>query len=99
MANPELLRTLLESVSRSFYQTLCILPSAVRPQISLAYLLARTSDTIADSSSLPVQQRLQTLEAFRGKLESSGTALDLKPLVNESNSKGENILLQRVNEM
>jgi len=28
-----------------------VLPAAVRPQIGLAYLLARTTDTIADTNS------------------------------------------------
>ena len=45
----DLLTDILESVSRSFYLTLKMLPAAVRPQIGLAYLLARTSDTIADT--------------------------------------------------
>ena len=44
-----LLTTLLKQVSRSFYTTLWILPRSVRSQISLAYLLARATDTIADT--------------------------------------------------
>ena len=35
------LNELLKQTSRSFYLTLCVLPAAVRPQIGLAYLLAR----------------------------------------------------------
>ena len=36
------LQQLLKSVSRSFYLTLWVLPAEIRPQIGLAYLLART---------------------------------------------------------
>ena len=41
---------LLEGTSRSFYITLKRLPRSVKGQIGLLYLLARISDTIADSS-------------------------------------------------
>lgn len=56
---------LLASVSRSFYLTLKALPRIVREPISLAYLLARTADTIADTSQVPAEVRLQSLERFR----------------------------------
>ena len=46
---------LLASVSRSFYLTIRILPAKLRGPIGLAYLLARASDTIADSAHDPVQ--------------------------------------------
>ena len=46
------LEDLLRATSRSFYLTLRVLPGGVRPQISLAYLLARTSDTIADAQAI-----------------------------------------------
>ena len=55
---------LLASVSRSFYLTIRLLPVALRPPIGLAYLLARASDTIADSPSVPVTTRLRHLAAF-----------------------------------
>ncbi len=59
---------LLRDVSRSFYLTLRVLPAKVRRQIGLAYLLARTSDTIADTELVPVDQRLEALKAFRERL-------------------------------
>jgi len=58
-----LLTGLLKEVSRSFYLTLRVLPVSIRPQIGLAYLLARTTDTIADTQLLPVAQRLEALQA------------------------------------
>ncbi len=44
---------LLASVSRSFYLTLKALPKELREPISLAYLLARSADTIADTAVVP----------------------------------------------
>ena len=60
-----LLTALLRDVSRSFYLTLRVLPSRVRPQIGLAYLLARATDTIADTKIVPVDQRVEALERLR----------------------------------
>lgn len=59
-----LLTDLLRRVSRSFYLTLNVLPAGVRNQIGLAYLLARASDTIADTELLPFDQRLALLDAY-----------------------------------
>jgi len=49
---------LLKKVSRSFYLTLRLLPSAVREPISLAYLLARISDTEADGAETAGEREL-----------------------------------------
>ena len=56
-----LLTGLLRQVSRSFYTTLRILPGAVRRQIGLAYLLARATDTIADTQLVPLDLRVGAL--------------------------------------
>ena len=71
MANgsDQLLTSVLRDVSRSFYLTLRILPSKIRPQIGLAYLLARITDTIADTQLLPVQDRLGSLQALRERIQ------------------------------
>jgi farnesyl-diphosphate farnesyltransferase len=55
---------LLKSVSRSFYITVRILPAKLRAPIGLTYLLARASDTIADSADLPAAEREAHLAAF-----------------------------------
>lgn len=65
---PDLLTDLLRSVSRSFYLTLRVLPGGIRPQIGLAYLLARTTDTIADTAIVPVPERLEVLAALRARI-------------------------------
>jgi len=56
---------LLAAVSRSFYLTLKALPVELREPISLAYLLARTADTIADTASVAAETRLDCLERYR----------------------------------
>jgi farnesyl-diphosphate farnesyltransferase len=55
---------LLKPVSRSFYISIRLLPRALREPVALAYLLARTSDTIADSSAVDVEKRIELLDRF-----------------------------------
>lgn len=64
-------RNLLKQVSRSFYLTLRVLPHSVRRPISLAYLLARAADTIADTGLIEVPRRQEALLQLR---ESIGEA-------------------------
>lgn len=64
-----LLTELLRRVSRSFYLTLRILPPKLRAPIGLAYLLARTADTIADTRVLPPGERLRHLLSFRDQVQ------------------------------
>src|SRR5260370_26623621 len=59
------LRTVVRSVARSFYLTLAVVPRDVRPQVGVAYLLARAADTIADTDLMERPQRLQYLTRFR----------------------------------
>ncbi len=97
--SPELLR-LLRETSRSFYLTLRVLPPAVRPQIGLAYLLARATDTIADTELVPVEERLAALAALSGRIVGEHRdPLDLSRLAASQTGKGsdgERRLLQRV---
>ena len=60
---------LLKSVSRSFYLSLTVLPSTVRPAIGLAYLLARAADTIADTRLIERRLRITHLLALRAELD------------------------------
>lgn len=101
-----LLTELLKAVSRSFYLTLRVLPGSVRPQIGLAYLLARTSDTIADTELLPVSQRLMALENFRAAIEGQSWATPVsfddlaaaQPARPGGGTNSERVLLERVGE-
>src|SRR5688500_5034323 len=65
---------LLASVSRSFYLTLKALPRQLREPISLAYLLARTADTIADTAAVPAEARLDCLQRFQVLVEKDDPA-------------------------
>ncbi len=56
---------ILKSVSRSFYLSMVFLPAEMRPAVSLAYLLARASDSVADSSSASPEARLHTLRLMQ----------------------------------
>jgi farnesyl-diphosphate farnesyltransferase len=56
---------LLRQVSRSFYLTLRVLPRAIRPQLSLSYLLARAADTVADTDAITADKRQQVLHELR----------------------------------
>jgi len=91
------LNDLLKATSRSFYLTLRILPAAVRPQIGLAYLLARTTDTIADTEILPVEQRLEALDKLRARiLGQSSASLQFGELAKQQGSPAERMLLEKV---
>jgi farnesyl-diphosphate farnesyltransferase len=87
---------LLKQTSRSFYLTLRVLPQAVRPQIALAYLLARTTDTIADTEVLPAQERLNALGLLRARIFGhTQTPLDFGKLAQHQGSSAERTLLER----
>jgi len=59
---------LLKHVSRSFYLSLSVLPSPIRDQVSLAYLLARATDTVSDMRVIPIDLRLSTLQGMRNAI-------------------------------
>jgi len=90
---------LLKSVSRSFHLTLRVLPAAIRPQIGLAYLLARATDTIADTEVIPWQERLITLRMLRDRiLGTHGLPLDFAELAQQQGNESERELLLRIEE-
>lgn len=61
MEEHELGGKLLAGVSRSFYLTLKALPGGLREPLSIAYLLARAADTIADTAQVADAMRLVSL--------------------------------------
>jgi farnesyl-diphosphate farnesyltransferase len=94
---PTALNDLLKATSRSFYLTLRVLPARARPQIGLAYLFARTTDTIADTEILPVAQRLDALQKLRERiLGQSSNALNFGELANQQGSASEKLLLEKI---
>ncbi|MBI5884123.1 MAG: squalene/phytoene synthase family protein [Elusimicrobia bacterium] len=88
------LNPLLKGVSRSFYLSLAVLPEELRPQISTAYLLARASDTVADTKAVPREDRLNILKRMRrGDFASVGGVVDNQALPAEQE------LLSRLDEV
>jgi|UniRef100_UPI0037848F48 farnesyl-diphosphate farnesyltransferase len=74
---------LLAAVSRSFYLTLKALPKELREPISLAYLLARTADTIADTASVSAEVRLDCLERYRALVRGDSVVESLASTLRE----------------
>ena len=95
-----LVAELLPGVSRSFYLTLRVLPGSIRPQIGLAYLLARATDTVADTRLLPVTARLDALDALRQRILGTRRApLDFGPLTAGQALPAERRLLERIEDV
>jgi len=90
---------LLKPVSRSFYISIRLLPKALREPVALGYLLARTSDTIADDSAVDVEKRIELLDRFARAIAGKEQAIgnDLAQLRDSPGmTDGENALLGSV---
>jgi farnesyl-diphosphate farnesyltransferase len=59
----------LRSVSRSFYLSIRFLPAQLREPIALAYLLARSTDTIADTKGISGLVRIETLKMLSNGIQ------------------------------
>lgn len=71
----------LRGVSRSFYLSLRWLPRPMRGPVALAYLLARASDTLADTEGVPVATRGALLGEFRRLVSAGGDTMSFAGLV------------------
>ena len=60
---------ILRSVSRSFYLSIRFLPAQLRQPIALAYLLARATDTIADTTGISRLVRIETLKMLSNGIQ------------------------------
>src|SRR4051794_17917110 len=69
---------ILASVSRSFSLSLRMLPGPLRDPLSLGYLLARATDTIADTPTPPVALRMESLRKLASAIQGTnpGTAAE-----------------------
>jgi len=65
--------SILRAVSRSFYLSIRILPSRLRQPVALGYLLARSTDTVADTANIPVQMRIETLRKLCNMIQCGNT--------------------------
>ncbi|MBK8070887.1 MAG: squalene/phytoene synthase family protein [Ramlibacter sp.] len=65
---------LLRGVSRSFGLSIRILPPALRQPMAVAYLLARATDTVADTAALPGPQRAARLDTLAAAIQGDAVA-------------------------
>ena len=93
------LNTLLKNTSRSLYLSVQLLPRAMRPAFSVAYLLCRYADTIADTALLPAPRRLYWITRFPSIIETQPTE-EITQLAREieggSDNPYEKILIQNL---
>tara|TARA_B100000965_G_scaffold55399_1_gene41859 strand:+ start:12739 stop:13734 length:996 start_codon:yes stop_codon:yes gene_type:complete len=86
---------LLEGTSRSFYLTLKRLPKSVKGQIGLLYLLARISDTIADSGDSGGEDLLELLEDYNNRAQGHSDSMpDFSNLSDVQENPAEGLLLR-----
>jgi farnesyl-diphosphate farnesyltransferase len=94
-------RQVLRDVSRSFYVSLRLLPEPMRPATAAGYLLARASDTLADTAQAAVDDRLELLDGFAGELNGKGRGWRgalLEKFIDCQTHAGEKVLLQRLDD-
>jgi farnesyl-diphosphate farnesyltransferase len=98
MSGEAKLFALLKKVSRSFYISVRFLPKRIRLTIALGYLLARASDTIADSNRLPPLERIQILERLLESIASRqmGGTLNVAACLTEQPDGPEKALLSDI---
>lgn len=91
---------ILKAVSRSFYLTIRFLPRPLREPVSLAYLLARATDTLADTASIPAATRLTTLQTFArviaGELEFDAVAESRRDFAAQQSDRHERTLIENL---
>lgn len=96
------MKAILKSVSRSFYLTIRFLPGPLRGPVSLAYLLARATDTMADTATIPCAIRLTTLRDFArviaGELDFNAVVQPLRDFAAQQNNPHERTLIENLRE-
>ena len=89
---------ILRSVSRSFYLSIRFLPEQLRESIALAYLLARSTDSVADTTEISNLVRIETLkmlsDGIQGKASRDVVVDLIASFVPLQANKGERQLLE-----
>ncbi|GAA5483434.1 squalene/phytoene synthase family protein [Haloferula sargassicola] len=91
------LARLRREVSRSFDLSMALLPAPMREPVSVAYLLARASDTLADTAAMPVARRLEALDRFDAAVRKGGSAGEMRDFIKVLDHEGEARLLGETN--
>jgi farnesyl-diphosphate farnesyltransferase len=87
---------ILRSVSRSFYLSIRFLPAQLREPIALAYLLARTTDTVADTAQISASVRIETLKLLSNGIQGTASRNVVTELVTSFVSLQENASERRL---
>jgi farnesyl-diphosphate farnesyltransferase len=90
---------ILRSVSRSFYLSIRFLPAQLRDPIALAYLLARTTDTVADTAKISSGVRMETLKMLSNGIQGTASRDVVAELVASFVSRQENKSERRLLEL
>lgn len=72
---------LLKAVSRTFYLSMRLLPQEMRRAVSLGYLIARASDSVADTSAAAPEQRLAVLQLMARAVTGAADADETESLL------------------
>ena len=72
-------RKLLRHVSRSFDLSIRLLPKALQAPVAIGYLLARATDTVADTIALPLDQRQVLLDRMTQAIAAPSTSASEDP--------------------
>ncbi len=92
----ELRGALLRSVSRSFYLSIRLLPAKVRDPVALAYLLARATDTIADTAEIDPDLRLRELEKLSALIQQPGSVGSIRDFAFLQKDHAERALMEAI---
>lgn len=72
---------LLKAVSRSFYLSMVWLPPVMRRGIALGYMLARATDSVADTSTAPAEKRAEVLRKMGSAVAGTLSAIEMQNLM------------------
>ncbi|HEX8679319.1 MAG TPA: phytoene/squalene synthase family protein, partial [Chthoniobacterales bacterium] len=87
---------ILRSVSRSFYLSIRLLPPKLRDPIALAYLLARATDTIADTSEIDGAVRMAELGRLAALIQGENLAETFPEFAAQQSNEAERTLINAV---
>lgn len=104
MNQVDLGKAVLKGVSRSFYLSVRMLPRLMREPVALGYLLARASDTLADTTEVWVEVREKSLELFLPAMRDEVARCELLEIVREQfipfqENHKEQLLLERLEDV
>jgi farnesyl-diphosphate farnesyltransferase len=87
---------ILRSVSRTFYLSIRFLPAQLRQPVAVAYLLARTTDTVADTARISGTLRTETLQMLSNAIQGRASRKTIADLLSSFASLPENMAEQRL---